>query len=46
MSCPDRIWDHCQVAFTATFASTLAAPAATRAAFQGQALPVAKKSPR
>lgn len=46
MSCPDGIWDHCQVPFTATFASTLAAPSATLVVFQGQGLLGAKKSPR
>lgn len=46
MSCPAVIWDHCQVPFTATFASTLAAPSATLVVFQGRGLLGAKKSPR
>lgn len=45
MSCPDGIRDRCQVPFTATFASTLAAPTATLVVFQGRKLG-AKNSPR
>lgn len=43
MSCPDKIQDHCQVPFTATFASTLTVLSATLVVFHGRGLVGTKK---